>query len=184
MADAVVSLTGGSTKKVTMLTDAEPWRKVTLITSSAGVISHNSRDRAPGGWAYILRYGSHSAEDAGGAAMTTSLSMEIQAVINGLEILKVPCEVLLISNWGHVLDLVSFDRFFWEDQGSTGKRKRIVPIDDAGLWWRLEAVAKKHIIHIELLWKQSYDLDADRCDYLAGSQADEYLNSNSQYLIG
>ena len=44
----------------------------------------------PGGWAYLLRYGSVQVELSGTASHTTNNRMELQAVIAGLSALKEP----------------------------------------------------------------------------------------------
>jgi ribonuclease HI len=52
----------------------------------------------PGGWAYILRYGAHKRECAGGAPHTTNNRMELTAAIEGLRALKEPCQVTIVTD--------------------------------------------------------------------------------------
>lgn len=165
---------------------------VTLTTGSA----ISSDGRFHGGWAYILRYGGYFAEDSGGSERATQSRMEIQAVIEGLQKLKGPCEVLLFSDYESFLDEVSHKRFIWKADGWTLRSYLNVvrqwytyPLDNADLWQQLDAAAEKHIIHT--VWTGSYigmadpykasrDLVRDfdqvsndmvRCDQLAHSQS-------------
>ena len=69
------------------------------------------RNPGPGGWAYILRYGDHVAERAGGVHdSTTNNRMEIQAAIEGLKALKEPCRVLLVTDSTYLLNGINIYR--------------------------------------------------------------------------
>ena len=179
-------------------------KKVTLTTSSA---LSGGIDRV--GWAYILRYGNHSREDARGAAITDILRygshsaenteypankalirMEMLAMEKGLQKLKEPCEVLLISEYRHLLEDFSFWRFKWKAHGwayRDRKNKKILLLN-ADLWQRLDAAAEKHIIHTQPIEEQSGDPDMKRCDHLARSQASRYdllrTEPNMKSLLG
>lgn len=140
---------------------------VTLTTSSA--INYECPE---GGWAYILRCGSHSGEGSGRTKNGLRLRprfflerLEILAVIKGLERLKAPCEVLLMSESDRLLRCVSSSRFVWREEGW---KKSGTNTD---LWQRLDEAAEKHIIDTQQIGKQSGDPDKKRCDDLAGSQA-------------
>ncbi|HVL78227.1 MAG TPA: RNase H family protein, partial [Sphingomicrobium sp.] len=47
----------------------------------------------PGGWAALLRSGSHEKELAGGEPLTTNNRMELMGAISALEALTRPCRV-------------------------------------------------------------------------------------------
>jgi ribonuclease HI len=141
---------------------------VTLTTSSIS----SYEDPRNGGWAYFLRYGSNSGEGSGRTKNGLRLRpkpflerLEIIAVIKGLERLKVPCEVLLISESDRLLRCVSSSRFVWREEGW---KKSGTNTD---LWQRLDEAAEKHIIDTQLIGEQSGDPDLKRCDDLAWSQA-------------
>ena len=51
-----------------------------------------------GGWCGILRYGNHQKILRGGAQNATNNQMELMALIQGLEALKEPCEVLVVCD--------------------------------------------------------------------------------------
>ena len=57
-----------------------------------------SGNPGPGGWGAVLRYGTREKELSGGEKSTTNNRMELTAVIKGLEALKEPCEVRLVTD--------------------------------------------------------------------------------------
>jgi len=63
-------------------------RKVQLTTDGSCL-----GNPGPGGWACILRLGTHEREMSGGAAQTTNNRMELTAAIEGLRALREPCHV-------------------------------------------------------------------------------------------
>ena len=54
-----------------------------------------SGNPGPGGWAAILRAGSHEKEISGGEPLTTNNRMEMQAAISALAALRQPSQVVL-----------------------------------------------------------------------------------------
>ncbi|MDE3165534.1 MAG: ribonuclease HI, partial [Acidobacteriota bacterium] len=68
-------------------------KKVQLITDGACL-----GNPGPGGWAAVLRYGPHKKEMWGSEPQTTNNRMEITAALEGLRMLKVPCEVQVVTD--------------------------------------------------------------------------------------
>ena len=64
----------------------------TVIIYTDGSCSGNP---GPGGWAALLIYGSHKKECMGAEAETTNNRMELRAALEGLKLLKEPCQVKL-----------------------------------------------------------------------------------------
>ena len=63
-----------------------------------------SGNPGPGGFGTILRFGEHEKEISGGEAETTNNRMELMAVIKGLEALKEPCKVTVVTDcWRHFI---------------------------------------------------------------------------------
>lgn len=148
-------------------------KQVTLISDGACV-----GNPGPGGWAYILRYGEHSVECAGGTSDTTNNRMEITATIEGLKALKEPCEVLVISDSQYLLNgLVSW-RFKWRENAWMRKPKKGQerPVLNADLWQELDALANKHTIRGQWVKGHSGHPDNERCDELAEAQATKYID--------
>ena len=63
-----------------------------------------SGNPGPGGWGVILRYGQYEKELSGGEDETTNNRMELTAAIKGLEALKEPCVVRLVTDSHSVSD--------------------------------------------------------------------------------
>ncbi len=60
-----------------------------------------------GGWSAILMCDGAKKEISGGKKDTTNNVMEITAVIEGLKILKYPCEVTIYSDSAYVVDAIN-----------------------------------------------------------------------------
>src|SRR5437588_2500846 len=56
----------------------------------------------PGGWACILRYFDRKKEIFGSEENTTNNRMELRAVIEGLKMLREPCEVVMVTDSQYV----------------------------------------------------------------------------------
>ena len=148
-------------------------KQVVLISDGACV-----GNPGPGGWAYILRHGEHSAECSGGVSDTTNNRMEITATIKGLKALKEPCEVLLISDSQYLLNGVRSWRFAWRANGWMRKPKQGQkrPVLNADLWQELDTLADKHKISVQWVKGHSGHQDNERCDELAQAQADKFTD--------
>ena len=73
--------------------------KVVIYTDGAC-----SGNPGPGGWGAVLMYQENKKEIAGGQKNTTNNVMELTAVIEGLKLLKYPCEVELYSDSAYVVN--------------------------------------------------------------------------------
>ena len=74
-------------------------KKVELFTDGAC-----SGNPGAGGWAAILRYGTHEKELCGGEEHTTNNRMELTAVIEGLKALNERCEVHITTDSQYVVN--------------------------------------------------------------------------------
>ena len=74
-------------------------QKVTIYTDGAC-----SGNPGPGGWGALLMYNEVKKEISGGSKNTTNNIMELTAVIEGLKLLKYPCEVDLYSDSSYVVN--------------------------------------------------------------------------------
>src|SRR3954449_5023327 len=73
-------------------------KKVQLITDGACL-----GNPGQGGWASILRFGPHKKEMFGCESHTTNNRMELKAAIEGLRMLKEPCEVEVVTDSEYVM---------------------------------------------------------------------------------
>lgn len=120
----------------------------------------------PGGYGVILRAGKHRKELSGGFEKTTNNRMELLAAIAGLEQLKQPCRVTVVSDSKYLVNAMTKGWLRkWKGIGwrrGPGKRLR-----NEDLWKRLDEAQAKH----EVTWKwvkgHAGHAENERCDELA-----------------
>jgi len=123
----------------------------------------------PGGWAALLRFGTIERELSGGEAHTTNNRMELMAAIMALEALTEPCQVTLVTDSQYVRQGITewmpgWIRKNWKTAGGGSVKNR-------ELWERLQAATLRHKIDWRWVRGHSGDLDNERVDLLARSQA-------------
>jgi ribonuclease HI len=100
----------------------------------------------PGGWASLLVHGDQQKLLVGSEGDSTNNRMEMQAVLEGLQVLKNSCEVSLYVDSQYVMNaftqgwLVSWKKKGWK----TANR---APVKNQDLWLLLEEAASRHRIH-------------------------------------
>ena len=136
-----------------------------------------SGNPGPGGWAYILRHPSSDKEieQSGGEPETTNNRMEMTAVIRGLEALKRPTRVEIVSDSIYVLNGLSDWLPKWKLNGwkrrEGGKLKEIKNED---LWRQLDALAAGHTIKFTHIRGHRGHAENERCDALAVAAYQKY----------
>ena len=123
----------------------------------------------PGGYAAILTYGDHRRELSGGFRLTTNNRMELMGAIKGLEALKRPSAVTLVSDSEYLVNsLRNGWALRWRDRGwkRTGK-----PVPNADLWSQLLMLADVHRIAVEWVRGHAGHVENERCDLLATTAA-------------
>jgi ribonuclease HI len=122
----------------------------------------------PGGWAAVLRFGSHTRELAGGEPATTNNRMELQAAIAALTALKRPCDVTLFTDSEYLRQGITEWLPRWKaNQWRTAERKAVKNDD---LWRLLDQAAGPHTIRWEWLKGHAGHLENERCDRLAADE--------------
>jgi ribonuclease HI len=124
-----------------------------------------SGNPGPGGWGSVLMYNGHRRELSGGEAQTTNNRMELMAVIQALETLKRPCEVVLHTDSTYVMKgmtewLENWKRRNWR----TADRK---PVKNVELWQRLEQAIGRHAVQWRWVRGHSGVAGNERADELA-----------------
>ncbi len=137
-----------------------PMKQVDLFTDGAC-----SGNPGPGGWGALLRYGAHEKEASGGNAATTNNRMELQAVIEGLRLLKSPCAVTIHTDSRYVMDGVTKYMANWKRNGWRTAEKK--PVKNIDLWEQLDAELKSH--SIKWVWVKGHagHPENERVDELA-----------------
>lgn len=123
----------------------------------------------PGGWACILKYGAHEKELVGGDYETTNNQMELLAVISGLEALKRPSAVHIVTDSRYVMDGVQKWMKNWkQNEWRTAAKK---PVKNIALWQRLDNALQQHQTSWEWVKGHAGHPENERCDTLASAQA-------------
>ena len=123
-----------------------------------------------GGWGTILKYKDITKELSGAVQNTTNNQMELLGVIKGLEALKEPCNVTIISDSSYVVNAINQWLSNWQKNNFKTANKK--PVKNYELWQRYLEVAKPH--NIKAVWVKGHNghTENEGCDYLARTQAE------------
>ena len=136
-------------------------KKVNLYTDGAC-----SGNPGPGGYGAILEYGGRKKELSGGYVETTNNRMELMAVIKGLDALKEPCDVTVISDSKYVTDAINKGWVYsWEANGWRKSDKK--PALNVDLWECLLALMDEHQVTFTWVEGHAGHPENERCDQLA-----------------
>ena len=119
----------------------------------------------PGGWAAVLVYGAQRKEIAGPAAATTNNRMEMQAAIEGLRALRMPCRVQFYTDSKYLQEGIRSWVKMWKLRGWKTKAKQ--PVKNEDLWRALDTEAARHEITWHWLKGHAGHVENERCDQLA-----------------
>lgn len=122
-----------------------------------------------GGWCGILDYKGKQKIIKGGEKDTTNNRMELTALIKSLELLKEPCNVLVVSDSKYVLDGISKWLPNWI-------KKNFKEVKNPDLWQKYIEVSKIH--KIDVLWVKGHNghRENELCDNYAKEEAKKYKN--------
>ncbi len=105
-----------------------------------------------GGWGALLVSGKHEKELLGGEPDTTNNRMELTAVIEALNALKHPCEVILHTDSQYVQKGITEWIVGWKARGwKTASRS---PVKNVDLWQALDMAQARH--RIEWRWVKGH----------------------------
>ncbi len=137
-----------------------------------------SGNPGPGGWAFILRHPAtgKEMESSGGERETTNNRMELTAVVRGLEVLKKPSQVKLMTDSVYVGKGLSEWMPKWKANGwrrREGTAWKEVKNED--LWRRLDELIREHKLTYIRVAGHSGHPENDRCDVLAVAAYQQFL---------
>ncbi|MEA5098851.1 MAG: ribonuclease HI [Burkholderiaceae bacterium] len=126
-----------------------------------------------GGWGALLVAGGQEKELCGGALETTNNRMELTAVIEALNALKRPCEVILHTDSQYVQKGITEWIHGWKLRGWKTASKS--PVKNADLWQALDMAQAKH--KVEWRWVKGHagHDGNERADALANRGVDLVL---------
>lgn len=129
-----------------------------------------SGNPGPGGWAYILEHlptGTRK-QDSGGEPVTTNNKMELTAVIRGLESLKRPCQVELITDSQYVAKGLSEWMRNWKARGwRRGRGADSSEVKNVELWQQLDQLVTRHHVRCRHVLGHSGHPENEECDRMA-----------------
>ena len=123
----------------------------------------------PGGWGTILSYQGKKKELSGGKKLTTNNQMELTGVVEGLKMLKEPCDVTIISDSNYVVHSINQWLKNWIANGWKNASKK--EPKNKELWQEYIEVSSKH--KIKAVWVKGHNghPENERCDELARNEA-------------
>jgi len=141
---------------------------VTIFTDGAC-----SGNPGPGGWGALLLFNGEEKEITGGEFETTNNRMELMAAIQGLQALKKPCQVRLVTDSNYVKEGITTWIHNWKKNGwRTAGRK---PVKNADLWQDLDTAIARHDITWEWVRGHTGHPENERADALANQGMAEFL---------
>jgi len=137
-----------------------------------------SGNPGPGGWAFVLRHlaSGKEKEGSGGERETTNNRMEMTAVIRGLEALKRPASVELVTDSVYVGKGITEWMPKWKANGWRRKeRGRLNDIKNEDLWRRLDELLAHHRVRFTHVRGHAGHVENERCDTLAVAAYQRFL---------
>jgi ribonuclease HI len=119
-----------------------------------------------GGWASILKYGSYERVLTGSEPQSTNNKMEMIAALRGLQALKEPCEVEVITDSEYLQRGMTQFVAKWKVNGWKGSSGK--PVLNRELWIELDDAARQH--QVRWIWVRGHgteEPDHNRADSLA-----------------
>ena len=141
--------------------------KVVIYTDGAC-----SGNPGPGGWGAILMYKGVKKEISGGSKQTTNNIMELTAVIEGLKMLKFPCEVDLYSDSAYVVNAFE-QKWIYGWIKKNWKTASGDPVKNRELWEELYGLTKTHTVNFIKVKGHSDNEYNNRCDELARGEIEK-----------
>ena len=135
-------------------------KKITLFSDGSAL-----GNPGPGGYGTILRYGDKEKIVRGRESHTTNNRMELLGVIEGLKMLKEPCEVDVVSDSSYVVKGINE----WLENWIKRDFKKVKNPD---LWHAYIEAAKEHVING--IWVRGHNghEENERCDKIARDEAE------------
>jgi ribonuclease HI len=129
----------------------------------------------PGGWGTILKYNNTTKEISGSEINTTNNKMELKGAIEGIKLLKEPCEIELISDSKYVVQGINEWLQNWiKNNWHTASKK---PVKNLKLWQEYVTISKSHLVIATWVKGHIGHIENERCDILAKREAQKLKNN-------
>jgi len=137
-------------------------KKITLYSDGSSL-----GNPGPGGYGTILTFGDKEKVLSGGEAHTTNNRMELMGVIAGIEALKEPCEVEVVSDSTYVVNAINKWLSGWI-------KKDFKKIKNPDLWKRYMETSTIHKVTGTWVRGHNGHEENERCDIIAKEEAQKY----------
>ena len=127
----------------------------------------------PGGWGALIKYDSAEKTIFGGQANTTNNQMELSAAIEGLAVLKEPCNVELFTDSKYVMDGITQWIQNWKKNNWRTAAKK--DVKNKELWQKLDQLISQHEVQWHWVKGHSGDVGNEAADLLANKGIDSIL---------
>lgn len=134
-----------------------------VIIYTDGACSGNP---GPGGWGAILMYNGNKKEISGAKNNTTNNVMELTAALEGLKMLKFPCEVELYSDSAYLVNGFSQGWIYnWKKNNWQTSSKE--PVKNKEIWQEIYKMTQIHKVKFVKVKGHADNEFNNRCDELA-----------------
>ena len=134
-----------------------------VIIYTDGACSGNP---GPGGWGAILMYKDTKKEISGGKDETTNNIMELTAALEGLKLLKFPCEVDLYSDSAYLVNGFT-QGWIYNWQKNNWKTANKEPVKNKDIWVEFYKLSQFDEVKFIKVKGHSDNEFNNRCDELA-----------------
>jgi len=127
----------------------------------------------PGGWGALIKSDTVQKEIFGGQADATNNQMELSAAIEGLAVLKEPCNVELFTDSKYVMDgITKWIKNWKKNNWKTAAKKNV---KNKELWQKLDQLISQHQVQWHWVKGHSGDVGNETADFLANKGIDSIL---------
>lgn len=141
-----------------------------------------SGNPGPGGWAYILKHPASGKvmEASGAEAATTNNRMELMGAIQGLNSLRRPCQVELVTDSQYLARGLSEWMPRWKAQGWRRKvGPSFKPVVNLDLWQQLDQLLVTHTVNVQHVLGHRGHPENEACDRMAVAAYKQLLAQTS-----
>ncbi len=134
-----------------------------VIIYTDGACSGNP---GPGGWGAILMYNGNKKEISGAKDNTTNNVMELTAALEGLKMLKYPCEVELYSDSAYLVNGFS-QGWIYNWKKNNWKTASKEPVKNKEIWEEIYNLTQIHKVKFIKVKGHADNEFNNRCDEMA-----------------
>lgn len=139
--------------------------KVVIYTDGSAI-----NNPGPGGYGVVLKFKAQRKELSGGFRQTTNNRMEVYACIAGLQSLKQPSDVVIVSDSKYVVESMN-QGWARRWQANGWRRNDKEKAENADLWAALLEQCSRHTVAFQWIKGHNSTKENERCDRLAVTAA-------------